>query len=156
MIDLSNETLIPLKTLAKIRDGRTVVFIADHTRDVYRFCPPDTSTGIYTVRRNGQVSPNHQSQMDIISIARPWVPKNGERVRVIGYAQKQGNNEADVIADSIETKVDDGSHLPSEDLVFIRNQFGRYLVDKRQLRRWVTPVASEGPQYTITASTIPF
>lgn len=144
MLDLSREKLIPLKTMAKRRDGGVAIFVHS-TVTAFRFCPPG-GQGTYTVAKNGKRQTNCDSEDDIMEIARPWVPKNGERVRVIGYAQKQGGSiQADIIADSAETRVDDASKIEDEELVFIRNLYGRYLVDKRQLRRWISVASEELP-----------
>lgn len=149
MLDLSQEILVPLKTIGKRRDGVLAVFVGSSGL-THRFCPLGHE-GSYTVQNSGKKFNGETSgPTDIVSIGKPWKPINGEEVRVIGYGIKEHWEACDQDVDDIEDQAknltnyrytinisDTDINLPesnSQSLIRVRAMSVNYLVARCQLR----------------------
>jgi hypothetical protein len=97
-MDLRQETLVPLKTLAKTRDGRKAVFINLEENGEFRFCP-EGDIGTYRVAFNGIRYQGLENHLDIVSISRQRALVAGDRVEITGLicAPMVGREVASVI-----------------------------------------------------------
>lgn len=151
MLDLSQETLIPLVTKAKCRGGAVAVFVCSTNGGAYRWVKADHE-GSFTTDIRGEYITSSPSPRDIISIAKKWHPKNHERVIVLGYAEHtEGDGAFNLTGKKCVVRDDDLPALGYEGYdanlvkVYCYPEDMCFLVAICQLRRHVAPPATEEP-----------
>lgn len=89
-MNLVEMNLVPLKTKAKTKNKETLLFIKkEYSREIgtaYVFMTTSSLSAIKIIAYNQNGAAQGAPDMDIVSVSKPWRPKEGDLVTVCGLA----------------------------------------------------------------------